>query len=97
KAHKGRMELAISPKAGSRGLLVHSWQNLGNPDGVMSTGPSSGRREARIVRTDGSIEPLEWFPSFEIRVVRGANDYPLRSVIGPYLASRPAGYVLVGF
>ena len=33
KAHKGRMELAISPKAGSRGLLVHSWQNLGNPDG----------------------------------------------------------------
>ncbi len=97
KAHKGRMELAISPKAGSRGLLVHSWQNLGNPDGVMSTGPSSGRREARIVRSDGSIEPLEWFPSFEIRVVRGANDYPFRSVIGPYLASRPAGYVLVGF
>jgi hypothetical protein len=97
KAHKGRMELAISPKAGSRGLLVHSWQNLGNPDGVMSTGPSSGRREARIVRADGSIEPLEWFPSFEIRVVRGKNDYPFRSVIGPYLASRPAGYVLVGF
>jgi hypothetical protein len=97
KAHHGRVELAISPKAGSRGLTVHSWQNLNNPEFVTAPGSSDGGREARVVRADGSIEPLEWFPSFEIRVVRGNNRYPFQSVIGPYLASRPSSYVLVGF
>ena len=94
KAHGGRVELAISPKAGSRGVLVHSWQALGNPDGVIAIGRSAGGREATIVRPDGSTEPLEWFPSFEIRVVRGTNAYPFKTTVEPFESSRPTGYVL---
>ncbi len=97
KTHRGRVELAITPKAGSRGVVVHSWQAIGNPDDVLSVGPSAGGREAKIVRTDGSIEPLEWFPSFEIRVVRGKNTYPFKNVIERFETSRPASYVLIGF
>ncbi|HUE15126.1 MAG TPA: hypothetical protein VMR25_13230 [Planctomycetaceae bacterium] len=97
KAHGGRVELAISPKAGSRGVLVHSWQALGNPDGVIAIGRSAGGREATIVRPDGSTEPLEWFPSFEIRVVRGTNAYPFKTTVEPFESSRPTGYVLIGF
>ena len=40
---------------------------------------SAGGREATLVRPDGSTEPLEWFPSFEIRVVRGDNAYPFKT------------------
>jgi hypothetical protein len=97
KTHRGRVELAITPKAGSRGVVVHSWQALGNPEEEMSVGPAAGGREAKIVRTDGSIEPLEWFPSFEIRVVRGKNAYPFKTLIERFEPSRPAGYVLIGF
>lgn len=97
KAHGGRIELAISPKAGSRGVLVHSWQALGNPEGEIAVGPSAGGREATIVRADGSTEPLEWFPSFEIRVVRGENAYPFKTVVERFQSCRPTGYVLIGF
>lgn len=96
-AHHGRVELAISPKPGSREVLVHSWQSLGDPEGMVAAGPSDGRREASIVRPDGSIEPLAWFPSFEIRVVRGNNAYPFKTVLATYEPARPAGYVLIGF
>jgi hypothetical protein len=97
KAHGGRVEIALSPKAGSRGLLVHSWQSLGNSDALIAVGGSAGGREATIVHADGSTEPLEWFPSFEIRVVRGNNTYPLQKVLGPFVSSRPTGYALIGF
>jgi len=97
KAHGGRVEFALSPKAGSRGVLVHSWQSQGNPDALIVLGGSAGSREATIVQADGSIEPLEWFPSFEIRVIRGNNAYPFKTVIEPFERSRPTGYVLIGF
>jgi hypothetical protein len=97
KAHGGRVEIGLSPKAGSRGVLVHSWQALGNADELIAVDRSPGEREATLVRADGSTEPLGWFPSFEIRVVRGGNAYPSKSVIEPFETSRPTGYVLIGF
>ena len=97
KTHRGRVELAIAPKAGTRGVLVHSWQALGSLEPDLTTGTSNGGRQATIVRRDGSIEPLEWFPSFEIRVVRGGNAYPFKALIERFETSRPTGYALVGF
>jgi hypothetical protein len=97
KTHRGQLELAIAPKAGTRGVLVHSWQSLGTPDPDLTIGASNGGRQATIVRQDGSIELLEWFPSFEIRVVRGVNGYPFKPLIERFQPARPAAYTLVGF
>jgi len=97
KAHGGRVEFALSPKAGSRGVLVHSWQSLGNSDALIAVGGSAGGREATLVRADGSTEPLEWFPSFEIRVIRGGNAYPFQKIVGRFESSRPTGYALIGY
>jgi hypothetical protein len=97
KAHGGRVEFALSPKAGSRGVLVHSWQSQGSPDTLTVLGGTAGSREATIVRADGSTEPLEWFPSFEIRVIRGDNAFPFQKLVGRFDASRPTGYALIGF
>lgn len=97
KTHRGRVELAIVPKAGTRGVLVHSWQALGSLEPDLTTGTSNGGRQATLVRQDGSIEPLEWFPSFEIRVVRGTNAYPFKPLIERFETARPTGYALVGF
>ncbi len=97
KTHRGQVELAIAPKAGTRGVLVHSWQSLGTPDPDLTIGASNGDRQATIVRQDGSIELLEWFPSFEIRVVRGGNTYPFKPLIERFQPARPAAYTLVGF
>jgi hypothetical protein len=97
KTHRGRVELAIAPKAGTRGVLIHSWQALGSLEPDLTTGTSNGARQANLVRRDGSIEPLEWFPSFEIRVVRGNNAYPFKPLLERFQPARPAGYVLVGF
>jgi hypothetical protein len=97
KTHRGQIELAIAPKAGTRGVLVHSWQSLGSLEPDLTTGTSNGGRQATIVRRDGSIEPLEWFPSFEVRVVRGNNAYPFKSLIERFQSARPAAYTLVGF
>jgi hypothetical protein len=97
KTHRGRVELAIVPKAGTRGVLIHSWQALGSMEPDLTVGTSNGGRQATIVRQDGSIEPLEWFPSFEIRVVRGNNAYAFKALLERFETSRPTGYALVGF
>jgi hypothetical protein len=97
KTHRGQLELAVAPKAGTRGVLVHSWQSLGTPDPDRTIGASNGGRQATIVRQDGSIELLEWFPSFQIRVVRGVNGYPFKPLIERFQPARPAAYTLVGF
>jgi hypothetical protein len=96
-AHKGRVELSITPKAGTSELAVHSWQALRKPDGRPSGNPIAVGREASIIRADGSQTPIDWFPSFEIRVVRGDNAYPFKTLIERFHPSPPTGYVLVGF
>jgi len=96
-AHRGRIEFSISPKAGSKELFIHSWRKVETAGGHVAANSKAGRREASIIRADGSQEPIEWFPSFEIRIVRGENDYPFRTWIERFDGSRPTGYVLVGF
>lgn len=96
-AHRGRIEFSISPKAGTKELYVHSWRKLESVGGQVAASSKNDRREAWIIRADGSQEPIEWFPSFEIRVVRGEGDYPFSTWFERFDGSRPTGYVLVGF
>ncbi len=85
--HGGVVEFTLTPQAGSGGLLVRSWQR---------NRPDQGRT-VEIVSMTGERRTIEWFPSLEIRVLRGENNYPLKSLITRWDLTRPVGYLLVGF
>jgi hypothetical protein len=83
----GALELTLRPAAGSGGVLLRSWQR---------NRPEEGRR-VEILTADGTKRTVEWFPSLEIRVLRGDNGYPLKPLITQWDLTTPVGYGLVGF
>ena len=101
---QGRIGFSLGAKSGSGGLYVHSWRAVKRtreriPKGSAAAANLSRLAEGRradIVRADGSREPIDRFPSFEVRVVRGEDSNPLQSLFARSGASA-AAYKLIGF
>lgn len=86
-ANGGTIDCRVTPVPGSGGIFCHSWQKPRVGEG----------RVAEIVSADGSRRTVDWFPSLEIRVLRGEQNYPTKSLISRWDSAIPVGYELVGF
>ncbi len=87
RARNGRLEFSLAPTSAAKGLLLHSWQ----------AARPNGDRSAQLVHADGSQEPLDRFPSFEIRVMRAGRTFAFQKLFERFDRSQPASYALVGF
>ncbi|MGE3317273.1 MAG: hypothetical protein AB7O26_19315, partial [Planctomycetaceae bacterium] len=86
-ANNGVFDATVTPVADSGGIQFRSWQKARAGEG----------RVADIVATDGARRAAEWFPSIEIRVLRGEQNYPFKPLVRRWDPAIPVGYALVGF